>query len=116
MQEVCTPACAFPAIAAPAPRLPPNAACKSNPILASQSPAGLRLRVRACRFEAGEDLEDARDAAEAGDDQFLAGNDGGCGAQVGVDGEVRGEVAGRFVFSEGLFEQGVDAAIFPVHL
>jgi hypothetical protein len=66
--------------------------------------AGLGLVLGTLGFETGEDLKDARDAAEAGDDELLAGEYGGRGAQVGVDGEVRGQVAGRFVFGEGLFK------------
>src|SRR5579859_2380124 len=77
-----------------------------------------RLRVSGAgkTVEAAEDFKDARDAAEAGDDQLLAREDGGCGAQVGIDGEAGGGVARSFVFDERLLEEGVDAAIFPVHL
>ena len=61
-------------------------------------------------IEAGEDLKEARHGAEAGDDHLLPGEDGGGGAQVGVDGEVGGGVAGGLVFHQGLLQQCVDAA------
>jgi hypothetical protein len=38
--------------------------------------------------------------------------DGGRGAQVGVDGEVGGGVAGGLVFNQGLLQQCVDAVLF----
>ena len=83
--------------------------------MADDFEAGLRWVMRLF-VEAGEDLEDARDAAEAGDDQFLAGDYGCRGAQVGVDRQIGRGVAGGLVFDQRLLEQSVDAAVFPFHL
>ena len=47
-----------------------------------------RVCASGLRIEAGVDLKEARDGAEAGDDQLFAGDDGACGAQVGIDGEM----------------------------
>jgi len=65
--------------------------------------------------ETGEDFKEARDGSQAGDDHFLAGEDVGRGAQVGVDDEVGGGVAGGLVFNQGLLQQCVDAMAFPIH-
>ena len=74
-------------------------------------------RVCACgrAVEAGKDLKKARHRAQAGNHQLLAGDDRGCGAQVGIDGQVGGGVAGGLVFHQGLLQQCVDAAALPVH-
>ncbi len=65
--------------------------------------------------EAGKDLKEARDGAQPGDDQLLAGNDGASGAQIGIDGEMGGGVADSLVFYQGLLQQCVDAVALPVH-
>ena len=74
--------------------------------------AGLR---RGTRVETGKDLKEARNRAETGDHQLLPRNDGGRGAQFRVNGQVSGGVAGGLVFRQGLLQQCVDAAAFPVH-
>ena len=68
--------------------------------------------VASARFavEAGEDVEETRDAADAGEDALLLSEDGRSSAKAGLDGERRGDVAGGLVFDEGLFEDGFNAA------
>ena len=80
--------------------------------MADDLEAGLRLGAG---IEAGIDLKEARDGAEAGDDQLFAGDDGAGGAEIGIDGEMRGGVAGGLVLDEGLLQQCVDAVALPVH-
>jgi len=74
--------------------------------------AGLR---RGTGVEMGEDFKQARHRTQAADHQFLPGHDGGGGAQVGVDGQVGGGVAGGLVFKKRLLQQCVDTGAFPVH-
>jgi hypothetical protein len=69
------------------------------------------VRLRA-GIEAGEDLKEAGHGAQAGHDHFLARDDGGRGAQLGIDGEVGGGVLGGLVFHQGLLQQCVDAVLF----
>ena len=80
--------------------------------MADDFKAGLRRRAR---VKTSKDFKEARDRAETGDDQLLPGHDGGRGAQFRVDGQVGGGVAGGLVFRQGLLQQCVDAAAFPVH-
>jgi len=72
------------------------------------------MRLRA-RIEAGVDLKKARNGAEAGHHQVLAGDDRGGGAQAGIDGQMRGGIARSLVLQQGLLQQCVDAMAFPVH-
>ena len=65
--------------------------------------------------ELGEEGEEGGDAADAGDHAGLFGDDGAGGAQGGIDGERGGDVVGGLVLEEGGFEEGGDAAGFPVH-
>src|ERR1035441_1299274 len=66
-------------------------------------------------FEVAIEGEERGDAADAGDHAGLLGDDGGSGAQGRIDGEGRGDVAGGFVLEKRGFEEGGDAAGFPVH-
>ncbi len=89
-------------------------------VMADDFKAGLRLGMRVelrvrMGVETGKDFKQAGDRAEAADDHVLAGDDGGGGAQVGIDGEVGGSVAGGLVFNQGLLQQCVDAGAFPIH-
>ncbi len=65
--------------------------------MADDFKAGLREGARGELIEAGEDLKEARDGAETGDDQLFARDDGAVGAQAGIDGEM--VVASRVAWS-----------------
>ena len=80
--------------------------------MADDLEAGLRLRAR---IETRVNLKEARNGAEAGDDQIFAGDDGAGGAQAGIDGEMRGRVARGLVLIEGLLQQCFDTVALPVH-
>ena len=54
--------------------------------------SGLRLGTP---VEPGVNFKEARDGAEAGDDEIFTRDDGAVGAQAGIDGEAGGGVAGR---------------------
>jgi hypothetical protein len=80
--------------------------------MADDLEAGLR---GGARIEAGENLEEARDGAEASHDKLLAGHDRCRGAQVRVDGQVGRGVAGSLVFNQRLLQQCIDAVALPIH-
>ncbi len=69
--------------------------------MADDFKAGLRLGAL---VEAGVDLKEARNGAEAGDDQLFAGDDGAGGEEIGIDGEMRGGVARGLVLLQGLLQ------------
>ena len=80
--------------------------------MADHLEAGLR---RGALVEPGKDLQKLRHRAQPANHHLLPRNDGAGGAQVGVDGEVGGGVAGGLVFHQGLLQQCVDAAVLPIH-
>ncbi len=65
--------------------------------------------------EGGVNVKDAADAADAGENAVLFGEDGGGSALIGVDAGVAGGVAGGAVFEQGVLDDGGDAAAVKVH-
>ncbi len=62
-----------------------------------------------------EGVEDCGDRAEAGNGAVLPDENSGGGAQVGVYGEGRRDIAGGFVLGQGSFQNRGDFSAFPIH-
>jgi hypothetical protein len=73
--------------------------------------------VPSARFavEPAENIEETRDATDSRENALLFGDDGGSGAQRGLDGHGRGHIAGGLILSECLLQNGFDAAALPLH-
>src|ERR1019366_4208315 len=63
----------------------------------------------------GEDVEDARDAAQSGKHAVLLGENGARGALVGINAGVGGGIAGGAIFLQCVFQEGGDPAACPIH-
>ena len=61
-------------------------------------------------IERGVNVENARNAAEAGDNALLLGEDGGGSALIGIDAGVAGGIARGAVLGERVLQNGRDAS------
>ncbi len=66
-------------------------------------------------IEGGVNVEDAGDAADAGENAILFGENGGGGALVGIDAGVAGGVAGGAVLEQRVLNDRSDASAVEVH-
>ena len=66
-------------------------------------------------FQAGVDIQEAGNTAEAGDDALLLHQDGGRGTHLRVNRDLRGDVIGRAILEDRLLQNRFDAFILPVH-